>query len=239
MWWVGHVFANCYNFRVAKENIPKKMTFEQSSEGAQETRYIDIWRRYAPGKGNSWCKDPEMGTCVMYLKNNGEDSGWSPGQETADPRRPVRDLVPEGPSTSCSRSEGLSGGGYPFMSTVSAWETLFLSPRTLSRVGARKDSCFLSHRLVECWLQTIGTPCPWLRQWGERRAYTQGSLCHQHPQPWPRPRTPPSWVSEGEWDFLLLTKFSTFSWYSLGRLYISKNVSVSSRLSNLLACNSS
>ena len=36
---------------------------------------------------------------MCTVKNSEDDSGWSPGQKTADPRRPVGDLVREDPST--------------------------------------------------------------------------------------------------------------------------------------------
>lgn len=69
------MFGKSCGFRVAKESIPNKVTFEQSSKGAPVTRYIDIRRRCVLGRGNSKCKSPEVGACVICLRTNKKGQG--------------------------------------------------------------------------------------------------------------------------------------------------------------------
>ena len=37
------------------------MTFASTSEGRKEVSHVHIWGNWAPGRGNSQCKGPEVG----------------------------------------------------------------------------------------------------------------------------------------------------------------------------------
>lgn len=45
--------------------IIEKVTFGQSLEGGEKVSWADFWRRSHPGGGNSQCKSPEVGPCLV------------------------------------------------------------------------------------------------------------------------------------------------------------------------------
>lgn len=58
---IGEVLGIFFFF--FKEGDTKEVTFEQSSEGNEGGRHVEVWGKGIPGRGTSKCKSPEAGAC--------------------------------------------------------------------------------------------------------------------------------------------------------------------------------
>lgn len=68
----------CVFKRNIKEGLTEKLMFENNlKERNKGGSCADIWGKSIPGGGNSQCKGPEAGACLLCAKNSEEVSGWS------------------------------------------------------------------------------------------------------------------------------------------------------------------
>lgn len=53
----------------------------KETEGGEETSQENSWRKSTPGRGNSQCKGPEVGVCLVCFRKDEEVNGAEVGGE--------------------------------------------------------------------------------------------------------------------------------------------------------------
>ena len=62
-------------YRVVKEGLPGKVTFEQRPGESKGMSYMDIWGKNVPVRGNSKCKGSEANIPCVFKEQQGNDDG--------------------------------------------------------------------------------------------------------------------------------------------------------------------